>query len=501
MQPLIRQQLLDAGIERHDLGAQVLAFLLLDIELDLLGCLLQRKLRQVGADHRQVLPVDLTLVLEDGQPFLRNLPFGHGIVQLRLEPGGFGRSLAPVVRGLLKPRLQLLDLGAQAAQLRLAARQLGRGIAFGDAGGLGHLGKLGLRRLQRLLQPRLLLFMTADLGHEVGNARGFAGVGRRELVELVPGLGLALLRLLQVDREADLLLTQQLVLGSAPVGLDGLGGQSLDDLAEFRLAPGALIAHLDQLEPHRRERLAQRLPVLDKACLALLPGLGRAVALALFPCGVEQLFRQVLVFRGQSGVRQLQLIGAQRVAMQDIQHLARHLVRGGDLCQPRLDLFQMALPVAEEPGDGLQGGQPGLGMRRQPRCRRVGLTFGGRILAACRQRLVGIRILYQGRLFVGRKTFLESFRQIRLKLLKFLVYVLGTLDQGFEIHNGTPLTLTPAVLLNELLIYPFTFRAGTLSKRRKKLRLSRVSRGLRDVPPATSRPRAISGSNGQASAA
>src|SRR5205823_14685709 len=48
VQPLIRQQILDARIERHDLGAQILAFLLLDIELDLLGRLLQRKLREVG---------------------------------------------------------------------------------------------------------------------------------------------------------------------------------------------------------------------------------------------------------------------------------------------------------------------------------------------------------------------------------------------------------------------------------------------------------------------
>src|SRR5262249_37169862 len=44
LQPLVRQQFLDAGIERRDLGAQVLAFLLLDIELDLVGRLLQGEL-------------------------------------------------------------------------------------------------------------------------------------------------------------------------------------------------------------------------------------------------------------------------------------------------------------------------------------------------------------------------------------------------------------------------------------------------------------------------
>ncbi|WP_281059750.1 hypothetical protein [Mesorhizobium sp. M2A.F.Ca.ET.017.03.2.1] len=44
MQPLVRQQFPDARIERFDLGVQILAFLLLDIELDLLGRLLQRKL-------------------------------------------------------------------------------------------------------------------------------------------------------------------------------------------------------------------------------------------------------------------------------------------------------------------------------------------------------------------------------------------------------------------------------------------------------------------------
>ncbi|WP_189439057.1 hypothetical protein [Mesorhizobium sp. M2A.F.Ca.ET.017.03.2.1] len=142
--------------------------------------------------------------------------------------------------------------------------------------------------------------MVADLSHQLGNMGGFAGVGCRELVELVAGLSLAFLRLLQVDREADLLLAQQLVLGAAPVDFDGLSGQGFDDLTELRLAPGVLIAHLHQFQAHGRQRRAQLLAVLDEARLALLPGLGRAVALALLAGGVKQLFRKRFVFGGKS---------------------------------------------------------------------------------------------------------------------------------------------------------------------------------------------------------
>ena len=49
----------------------------------------------------------------------------------------------------------------------------------------------------------------------------------RDLVQLVARLGLALLRLVEVDRQADLLFPQHLAFAGAPVGFDGLGRKLL----------------------------------------------------------------------------------------------------------------------------------------------------------------------------------------------------------------------------------------------------------------------------------
>ncbi|CDX22303.1 hypothetical protein MPL3356_390241 [Mesorhizobium plurifarium] len=53
-----------------------------------------------------------------------------------------------------------------------------------------------------------------------------------------------------------------------------------------------------------------------------------------------------------------------------------------------------------------------------------------------------------------------------MEVLKFLVDVLGPLNQRLEIHHGTSLTRAPRVL-NELLIYLFTFRSGSLCERKQ----------------------------------
>jgi len=172
----------------------------------------------------------------------------------------------------------------------------------------------------------------------------------------------------------------------------------------------------------------------------LLPGLGRAVAFALPAGGVEQLFRERLVLGGESEVCQLQFIGAQHVAVEDVEDLTRHVMGAGDLGKLGLDLLQMALAIPEKSGYGFQGGQPRLGMRRQPRCRRVGRLIGRRIVVTGYHVLFGDVTFRRCLFFIG-KNVLECFRQIRLEFLKFLIDVLGPLDQRLEIHHDTSLTL------------------------------------------------------------
>ncbi|ESY63989.1 hypothetical protein [Mesorhizobium sp. LNHC232B00] len=108
--------------------------------------------------------------------------------------------------------------------------------------------------------------------------------------------------------------------------------------------------------------------------------------------------------------------------MQDVQNLARHAMRGGYLGQSGFDLFQVALPVPEKPGDGLQGSKPGLCVRCQPHGRRVAFAFSRASVLVCRH-FRTFRTLP-----IGRKAVLDCFGQVRLEFLKFLVYVLGPLD-------------------------------------------------------------------------
>ncbi len=99
VETLIGQQFLDPSIEQRDFGSQILAFLPLDIELYLFGCLLQGKLRKIRAHRRKVYLVVFVLLSESGQPFLRNLLFGHSVAPLSLEIGDLAGGLTVLVRG------------------------------------------------------------------------------------------------------------------------------------------------------------------------------------------------------------------------------------------------------------------------------------------------------------------------------------------------------------------------------------------------------------------
>ena len=292
-----------------------------------------------------------------------------------MSAGDLADRLAAFVVGSFQQRLQVLDLGAQAAQLGGSARRLGVPVGLRDERGFDHFRLLHLHRFERHLKPHDFLFALGQRGQHFRVLRRLVGVDRRHLVELALCLRLALQRLVEIDRQADLLFPQRLVLARPSFGFDRLGGQRLDGLAEPGFLARTRIGGLDEFQPGRGQGRAKRLVVLRQAGFTLPQIVERGVAFLLLAGRFAELFQQLFLFRRQAEVGQLQLVGAVDVGVENAEEAARQHLRRRHFRELRLDLLQVLLGVAVKLVEGLQRGQPALGVRRQP-SRRFG-SFGG----------------------------------------------------------------------------------------------------------------------------
>ena len=106
-----------------------------------------------------------------------------------------------------------------------------------------------LRYFLQLMQPHALPFRScpATLSNSECRAASLA-VDRGQFVNLAPRFRLPLQRLVEIDRQVDVLLTQHFIFAQTAFGLDSPARKRLYEIAELGFVPGDRIARLDEVQ-------------------------------------------------------------------------------------------------------------------------------------------------------------------------------------------------------------------------------------------------------------